>query len=116
LYVIARINSLIKKSQIEDDKLKVDYELFQEREEKRILLLLADYPEIIAKALENYNPSVITKYCFDVAQAFNEFYNKHQILNVKNNIMMARFAICKVVKNVLINALGLLTIYAVDEM
>lgn len=116
LYVVARINSLIRKSQVESLKLKVDYELFQEKEEKKMLLLLAEYPQIVKKALENYNPSVITKYCFDLSQAFNEFYNQHQILGESADLMMARLVLSETVKEVLINALSILSIKTIEEM
>ena len=116
LYVIARINSLFKKSKIQNTKSKIVFETLKEAVEKKLLLLLAEYPEVIKKALENYNPSVIAKYCFDLAQAFNEFYNKQSILDVEEELSLARLNLCEVVKQVLTNALGLLTIEVVKEM
>jgi arginyl-tRNA synthetase len=116
LYVVARINSLIKKSNEKISIKGLDYALLKEAEEKKLLLLLAEYGEVIQKALEHYNPSVITKYCFDIAQAFNEFYNKHQILNTEQKVMMARLVLCNFVKDILVNALGILTISTVKEM
>jgi arginyl-tRNA synthetase len=64
----------------------------------------------------NYNPSVITKYCFDVAQTFNEFYNKHQVLTVEEQLKNARLRLCDTTKGVLSQALQLLTIETVEEM
>jgi arginyl-tRNA synthetase len=116
LYVVARITSLIKKSEVKKIKGKIDYSLFSEPEEKKLVLLLAEYPEIIRKALLNYNPSVITKYCFDVAQTFNEFYNKHQVLTVEEQLKNARLRLCDTTKGVLSQALQLLTIETVEEM
>lgn len=116
LYVVARINSLVKKFTTNAKTENIKYEFLKEAEEKKILLLLAEYPEIVKKALENYNPSVITKYCFDVAQAFNEFYNKHQILGVEEELEKARIILCIAVKKVLVNALSILTIESVEEM
>jgi arginyl-tRNA synthetase len=80
------------------------------------LVLLAGYGEVVDKALVDYNPSVVTKYCFDVAQAFNEFYNKQSILDVEEKLSLARLNLCEAVKQVLTSALGLLTIEAVEEM
>lgn len=114
LYVVARINSLIKKSLV---YAKGDVSILKESEEKKLLLLIAEYEEVIQKALENYNPSVIAKYCFDLAQAFNEFYNKHSILTAENEALIAaRLDLSKAVQSVLKNALSLLTIETVDEM
>ena len=116
LYVIARINSLFKKSKVQSPKSKVVFGVLKEMEERRLVLLLAEYSEVVAKALENYNPSVIAKYCFDIAQAFNEFYNKQSILDVEEELSLARLNLCEVVKQVLTDALGLLTIEVVEEM
>jgi arginyl-tRNA synthetase len=123
LYVVARINSLMKKgnegrgTRDEGKKKAADLNLIREQEEKKILMLIAEYPEAIRKALENYNPSVITKYSFDVAQAFNNFYNKHSILNADSKkLVRARLALCGAVHSVLTDALKLLTIETVSEM
>ena len=86
-------------------------------EEKQLLLFLAQYEEVVAEALRAYNPSTITRYCFDLAQQFNNFYNKHSVLNTENsNLIVARVQLCEAVKNVLENALKLLTIDSVEEM
>ncbi len=78
---------------------------------------MAEYEGVIQKALENYNPSVIAKYSFDLAQAFNEFYNKHDILKADTaELIQARLALAQAVKQTLTNALGILTIETVEEM
>ncbi len=115
LYVVARINSLLRKSNGEQGEL--NFSLLKENEEKKLLLLMAEYEEVIKKALENYNPSVITKYCFDLAQAFNEFYNKHDILKAQSvDLVSARLALSQAVKQTLTSALHILTIETVEEM
>jgi len=115
LYVVARINSLLRKSNGEQGEL--NFSLLKENEEKKLLLLMAEYEGVIQKALENYNPSVITKYCFDLAQAFNEFYNKHDILKAQSvDLVSARLVLAQAVKETLISGLGILTIETVEEM
>jgi arginyl-tRNA synthetase len=116
LYVIARINSLLRKSEVEHQKSEVNFECLKEQEEKKLVLCMAEYGEVIQKALENYNPSVIAKYCFDLAQSFNEFYNKHNILDSDEELSIVRLELCRVVKEVLTDALRLLTIEVVGEM
>ena len=60
---------------------------------------------------------MIAKYSFDLAQAFNEFYNKHDILKAEvPDLVLARLQLCEGVKIVLTNSLSLLTIQTVDEM
>ena len=82
-----------------------------------MVLFLARYEEVVSEALREYNPSAITRYCFDLAQQFNNFYNKHSVLNAENKDLVAvRLQLSGAVKNVLENALGLLTIDTVEEM
>ncbi len=116
LYVVARINSLMRKSEIRNPKFET-YKLLVASEEKKLLLMMGEYGGVVKKALENKNPSVIAKYCFDLAQAFNDFYNKHSVLSAENcELVGARLALCSAVRKVLIDALGLLTIEMVEEM
>lgn len=118
LYVIARINSLLKKSVKSIKSLKsVKFDLLNQPEEKQLLLLLARYEEVVAEALRHYNPSTIIRYCFDLAQQFNNFYNKHSILSADSkDLIVARLQLSVAVKKVLENALNLLTIDTLEEM
>ena len=51
-------------------------------EELLVLRLIYRYPEIVATAAEKYAPNVLCEYLYDLASAFNTFYNKHTILGV----------------------------------
>ena len=118
LYVVARINSLLRKSKVHKVcKVHKVLAKLATSEEKKLLMLIGEYGEVVKKAMENKNPSVIAKYCFDLAQAFNDFYNKHSVLSAENKeLTLARLALCGAVKKVLVDALGLLTIDVVEEM
>jgi arginyl-tRNA synthetase len=117
LYVIARINSMLAKSKVQSLKSKVKYDLLSAPEEKQLVLTLGRYEESVSEALQKYNPSIITRYCFDLAQQFNNFYNKHSVLGAANkDLVLARLCLSKAVKNVLENALNLLSIETVEEM
>jgi arginyl-tRNA synthetase len=113
LYAVARVNSIVRKA---GDAAQGAGEGLSAPEEKKLILLLAEYADAIPKALAQYNPSVIAKYCFDLAQAFNEFYNKHRVLEAEDSVKASRLALCRAVRTVLADALGLLTIETVEEM
>lgn len=114
LYMVARINSILRKGKLSK---KVDYNLLSSPEEKQLILMLNGYSEAIEKSFANYNPSVLTKYSFDVAQAFSNFYAKHSVLNSENKeITKARLVLCEATKQVLVNCLRVLTIETVEEM
>jgi arginyl-tRNA synthetase len=115
LYMVARINSILRKANVK--KTSIDYSLLKENEEKQLILLLGDYGEVLKKAFINYNPSVLTKYSFDVAQSFSNFYAKHSVLNSSDkNLVSARLVLCQTTKQVLQNCLSVLSIDSVDIM
>ena len=116
LYAVARINSIMRQAK-NLARSRVDYSVLVSPEEKQLALLLAKYSEIVSQALSEYNPSVITRYSFDLAQAFNNFYNKHSVLKAETDeIVAARIRLASAVKTVLENSLKLLTIDTVEEM
>lgn len=116
LYVIARINSIFKKAGVKKPVLK-NLELLTSAEEKRTALMLNQYGETLKEALSNYNPSAITRYCFDLAQLFNDFYSKRSVLNAESTeLKTARLALSSAVAQVLKNALRMLSIDSVDYM
>ncbi len=115
LYMVARINSMLRKVKIK--KSAIDFSLLKESEEKELVLMLGEYGEVLKKSFDNYNPSVLTKYSFDVAQAFSNFYAKHSVLNNENKVLInARLALCDATKQVLENCLLMLSIEPVDVM
>lgn len=117
LYVVARINSILRKAKVKEHKFSINYGIINKIEEKGLLLLVSRYPEIIKKALLSYNPSTIARYCFDLAKSFNDYYNKYSILNNDDEeLTRVRLAFCGTIKYVLEDALKLLTIETVEEM
>ncbi len=117
LYVVARINSLLAKAKGARKVGDKIISLLNQPEEKQLLLFLARYEEVVAAALREYNPSTITRYCFDLAQEFNNFYNKHSVLGAESKYLIAaRLQLSLAVKSVLENALALLSIDTVEEM
>ncbi|MFA7314815.1 MAG: arginine--tRNA ligase [Candidatus Magasanikbacteria bacterium] len=118
LYTVARINSLQKKFGIEKmKKIKVNFALLQEPEIKNLVLKMSEFPEVIVKSLENYNSSVIAKYCFDLSKMYNDFYNKYSVLKAESeDLTKTRLYLSIKVSEVLTKALRLLTIDTVIEM
>ncbi|HRY36509.1 MAG TPA: arginine--tRNA ligase [Candidatus Magasanikbacteria bacterium] len=116
IYTVARINSLLNKGK-KCPLQKVDYGCLKNQEEKRLIKCLADYQTEAEKAFKNYNPSVIVKYCFDTAKAFNDFYTKVSVLKTDDEkIRCARLSLCLAVKIILQNSLNILSIDTVEEM
>lgn len=76
---------------------------------------LADFPRIIARSCDKFEPSVIAKYSLDLAKKFNKYYANVKILTDDQQIS-ARLALVQATSIVLTEALRLLGINAPKEM
>ena len=83
-YTHARICSILRKA----DEAGIDYkshtctELLPE--ETSLIKSLADFPNVVAAAGENFAPSLIAAYAYDLAKTFNGYYHDHSILREEN--------------------------------
>jgi len=114
-YTYARINSIIRKSEIKKLK-KADFSKLTESREHDLIIVLAKYGETLEKASKNYDPSEIAKYLFDLAQLFNDYYHKISVLKAEEETRLARLALLSSVNQVLKNGLYILGIEVVEEM
>jgi len=83
-YTHARICSILRKA----DEAGIDYkshnctELLAE--EIELIKSLTDFPAVVASAGENFSPSIIAAYAYDLAKTFNGYYHDHSILREEN--------------------------------
>ena len=113
-YTHARIKSILRKEKASGFKL-------QERDllklEKELLLLLEQYPTVVKEAANEYNPSVIAMYVYNVAKTYNSFYTELSVLNAetqeKKNL---RLQLCELTANIIANGMGLLGIRVPERM
>lgn len=76
---------------------------------------LADFPRIVARASEKFEPSVIAKYSLALAKKFNKYYANVKILT-KDDKIGARLALVQATSIVLTESLRLLGVNAPKEM
>lgn len=114
LYTLARINSILKKDKAK--KFKNWKNINIEKTEKRLVLKLLMYPDIVAEAAREAESAVVSQYLFDLAQKFAEFYHVINILKAKDPEKAWRLALIKNTKQVLENGLKLLGIEHTQEM
>ncbi len=116
LYIVARINSILRKagdvSSISDSVEEITVE------EKQLLLKLSRYPDVtLAAAAIPYDPSKISRYLFDLAQSFNAFYHVCPVLQAKDaDVRLFRLTLIKAISHVMTHGLALLGIETVEEM
>jgi arginyl-tRNA synthetase len=86
-------------------------------QETALLETIAKLPEEVERAAEAYKPVIIATYCFEMADAFNNFYHNCPILRAgDDNQVRARLALTAAARQSLANALGLLGIDAPEMM
>ena len=77
-------------------------------EEKDLIFTLSAFPDKVIRSLNEYEPSVITRFALDLCQSFNRFYNACSIQKAEGDEKAFRLGLCLAVKNVLGRALHLI--------
>jgi arginyl-tRNA synthetase len=107
-YTHARIKSVLSRATITG----VDTEPTElAPEERDLIVLLTQFPEIISAAAEGYNPGIIANYVYELAKAYNKFYHEHSILQAEDELvkqfrLQLSFASAKVISKGM-NLLGI---------
>ncbi|MEA5141617.1 arginine--tRNA ligase [Arcicella rigui] len=83
-YTHARICSILRKAH-EQGIIgnATNYTNLQESE-REVIYLLSEYPQRVADAGRELSPSLIAQYAYDLAKAYNRFYNEVSIFNESN--------------------------------
>lgn len=112
-YAHARIQSILRKANFNPDE-KENYSL-NDNESWEIIKLLQDFPRIILRSANNFEPSIIAKFAISLAQNFNKYYAHTRILDDSSE-RDSRLALCYATATVLKESLNLLGVEAPNEM
>ena len=115
-YGYARLSSIRRKQGLRFRFKRPDLSLLTEQKERGLLLKIAKYPKAVQLARQNYNPSEISKYLFELVQASNDYYHETNILKAEPALRSARLALVKSIIQVLHNGFSLLGIEPLKEM
>lgn len=119
-YAHARICSVLKKLKEEGIEVlpfnEADAAVLESAEEKEIIKLLANLPNVINESAKNYDPAKVTKYAIDLATLFHKFYNSCRIKGEEQAVMQARLSLSLAVKQVIANILDMLKITCPESM
>lgn len=117
LYTYVRTQSILRQAEIRKEYSLNDVSNREvNAEEKFILRLLYQFPEVVETAARQYMPSVIATYLFTLAQSYNLFYQKHQVLKAEDAQKSLRLVLTSKVGAVLKTGLHLLGIETVEKM
>ena len=108
-YAHARARSILAKSQAEATGLHD-----MQADERSLARKISEYPEVVAKAIDELMPHHICTYLYELAQTFNRFYEKNRV--VGDGREAGRRQLVEQYADVLKHGLGILGIVAPDHL
>ena len=119
-YTHARIRSIVRKA--EEGGLKTGFELQDEglqlgEKERGVVKTLFALPATVKSAAAAYSPAMVANYAYELAKAFNSFYQDTPILREENqNLRRFRVTLCAFVATALKNTMDILGIEVPERM
>ncbi len=118
-YTYARIRSILRKSEElgvkGEDLLKVTPSLSEK--EVELIQKMSEYGAAVEQAGNDYSPSGIANYCYELTKVFNQFYHDYSILNEPDEQKKAvRLVLARNVAKIIKNAMALLGIEVPERM
>jgi arginyl-tRNA synthetase len=113
-YTHARIRSIVRKA----GEWKVDnWNVAMNEKERGVVKILHALPATLQQAAAAYSPAMVANYAYDLAKAFNSFYQDTPILKEENTeVKQMRIALCQFVANALKNTMDILGIEVPERM
>jgi len=111
-YSYARIQSLLRKKSIESYNLTDIHPLSQE-----LIKMINNFPEKLAEAGSNYDPSIIANYAYDLSKTFSKFYGEVPIIDDSNSdVTNFRLTLCNEVAKLIKRNLEMMGMEVVERM
>ncbi|MCF6159040.1 MAG: arginine--tRNA ligase [wastewater metagenome] len=114
-YTHARLCSILRKYN-QPVTGEVNYELLKEDETFRLIKNLWQFPSVIQRAAESYEPSLLCNYLIDVCGNLNRFYNTYRVLSDVEELTKARVFLVDATRQVIKNGLNIIGIHSPDRM
>jgi arginyl-tRNA synthetase len=114
-YAHVRAGSILRKAG-EEMPAEVPFPADLEKTEVNLIELMTRLPAEVQRAAADLRPLVIANLAFDLAKAFNDFYNTCQVLNAEPNVRAYRLRLVAAAKQVIATSLNLLGIEAPNMM
>ncbi|PQJ12275.1 arginine--tRNA ligase [Flavipsychrobacter stenotrophus] len=121
-YAHTRICSILRKENVPLMPSVSHFQAFKLTEEiapleKAMILHLEQYPTVLAAAADEYNPSELCIYAFQLAQTFNSFYDVHSISKAESEEKkQLRLMIVVMAASILRHSMNLLGIALPEKM
>ena len=113
-YTHARCCSITEKAKCVAGK--TDYSVLCDGDAFAVVKLLDAFYPTVLNALDKYEPSIISRYLIDLAQAFNKFYVGNRIIGEADDVAFTRLTLVKAVEATLKTGLNLILLNAPEKM
>ncbi len=114
-YTHARAGSVLRKAEGVDTA-NPDFAALSDPYSQDVVRLIEQFPDILKSAVNRSEPSMVTRFCVDLAQAFNKFYYENKVMVDEPGTRAARLLLTRAVKQVLRQALYLIGVEAPERM
>ena len=118
-YTYARIRSILRKAEAEGTQVPAELPLTAELTAKEMSLIqhLQGFAAVVRQAGNDYNPSAIANYCYELVKEYNQFYHDLSVLREPDqDKKVFRLALSAAVSQVVKNGMGLLGIEVPERM
>ena len=118
-YTYARIQSVLRKAAesgiVIPEQIPAGIELSEK--EEGLIQMVADFAAVVKQAGEDYSPSIIANYTYDLVKEYNQFYHDYSILREENEaVKVFRIALSANVAKVIRLGMNLLGIEVPSRM
>jgi arginyl-tRNA synthetase len=119
-YARARIHSIARQAAEQGIAIPawdgIDLDVLTEPEEQALIKRLLQYPEMVRGAARALEPHRIAFWLQELAGMFHPYYKTHRVIQEDRRVMLARFALCTAIGQVIANGLDLLGVSAPESM
>lgn len=118
-YTYARIRSILRKAKEQGIEIPETLSADTQISEKEISLIqhLQGFKAAVKQAGQDYNPSCIANYCYELVKEYNQFYHDFSVLREEDaDKKVLRVVLSQAVSQVVKNGMGLLGIEVPERM
>lgn len=120
LYTYARISNILSKApsfaKASKGKNKINFKKLETKTEHQIIIMLSEFENVLKKAQENYDPSEITRYLYELAKKFSDFYRDTRVIDAPKDVRETRLFFLACINQVFEKGLKILGIKPIKKM
>ncbi len=116
-YMVARVSSLIARASGSVRDAEAKPELLDRDDEWELIRRIAEYPELVSRAADKLDPSILATGLYEIARDFSRYYHEVPIARADDSVLAAsRMALARAVLITLRSGFRLLNIPYIEAM